>query len=107
LDIKLKREVTMQAATVVRVINHGDNVQVLCADERGLLSVYFKQIPFISFHNLILKAGLKVPGLQIEFNRRMVRVPVLGKTFYVSSTPRKAFHQFTSKLLTGLKMSLK
>ena len=62
----------MRAAQVVRFIDQGNNVQVLCADNGGLLSVYFEHLPFISFYRLIRKAGLKLAGLQIEFNRESV-----------------------------------
>lgn len=79
----------MQAGKVVRVIDHGTSVQVLCADERGLLSIYFEHKPFSLFYNLIRKAGLKLDGLQIEFNRDMVHVPALGKTCRICSIPRK------------------
>jgi hypothetical protein len=93
----------MQTGKVIRVIYHEQNVQVLCADERGLLSVYFEQTPFISFYKLVRKAGLKLAGLQIEFNREMVRVPALGKTYRVSSMPRKHLQHIYGHLKTFLK----
>ena len=76
----MKNEGTMQTAKVVRVIDHGTIVQLLCADERGLLSVYFDHKPFGLFYKAIQKAGLKLKGLQIKYDRDMVLVPALGKT---------------------------
>jgi hypothetical protein len=78
----------MQTAKVVRIFDHGSNIQVLCADEWGLLSVYFEHQPFHLFNKLVHKAGLKLNGLQIQFNRDMVRVPALGKTCAVCSARR-------------------
>lgn len=86
----------MQEGKVVRIITHRSNVQVLCADERGLLSVYFDQAPFISFYKLIKKAGLKLAGLQIEFNREMVRIPSIGKTGKICSTRQKTLSSLFS-----------
>ncbi len=80
----------MQTATVVRIITHTNNVQLLCSDDRGLLSVYFEQMPFISFYRLIKKAGLKLAGLKIEFNHDMVWVPAIGKTCEVSASRRRS-----------------
>jgi hypothetical protein len=86
---QLENWVTMREAKVVRAIAHGTNVQVLCTDERGLLSVYFEHKPFVSFYKLIKNAGLKFTGLQIEFNREIVRIPSIGKTGKVCLTRRK------------------
>ena len=86
----------MQEGKVVRIITHPSNVQVLCADERGLLSVYFDQVPFISFYKLIKKAGLKLAGLQIEFNREEVRIPAIGKTGKICSTRQKTLSSLFS-----------
>ena len=86
----------MQEGKVVRIITHRSNVQVLCADERGLLSVYFDQGPIISFYKLIKKAGLKLAGLQIEFSREEVRIPAIGKTGKICSTRRKTLSSLFS-----------
>jgi hypothetical protein len=69
----------MQTAKIVRFFNHGTNVQLLCEDERGLLSVYFKHKPFGRLFRALHKAGLKLNGLPIKFNRDIIRVPALGK----------------------------
>ena len=69
----------MHTAKVVKVINHGTNVQLLCSDERGLLSVYFEYKPFSLFIRSLQKAGLKLNSLLIDFNQDIVRVPALGK----------------------------
>ena len=79
----------MRAAMVVRFIDQGHNVQVLCADDGGLLSVYFEHLSFISFYRLIRKAGLKMAGLKIEIGRDMVRIPQIGRTCQVCSAPGK------------------
>lgn len=71
----------MQTGKVVRTIDNGLNMQVLCADERGLLSVYFEHKLFSMFTRFVQKSGLKLCGLQIEFNRQMVHVPALRKNF--------------------------
>lgn len=70
----------MQTAKVVRAIDHGTFIQLLCADDRGLLSVYFDHKPFGLFCKTIQKAGLKLKGLRIKYDRNIVRVPALGKT---------------------------
>jgi len=70
----------MQSAQIVRIIAHETNVQVLCSDEQGLISVYFDQAPFISFYKLIKKSKLKISGLRIEFNHDWVHISALGKT---------------------------
>ena len=69
----------MQTVKVVRAFTHGTNVQLLCADERGLLSVYFEYKRFNLFLRSLQKTGLALNGLSISFDRNTVRVPVLGK----------------------------
>ena len=71
----------MQTAQVVRATDHGTIVQLLCADERGILSVYLEHKPFSLLHSAIQKAGLKLKGLQIRYDRGRVHVPALGKTW--------------------------
>jgi hypothetical protein len=87
----LENWIAIQEAKIVRAIDHQTNVQVLCTDERGLVSVYFEHKPFCSFYKLIQNAGLNFAGLQIEFNREMVRIPSIGKAGRVCSTRRKTF----------------
>lgn len=65
---------------VARVIDHGTIVQLLCADERGLLSVYFDPKLFGLFCKTIQKAGLTLKGLEIRYDGDVVHVPALGKT---------------------------
>ena len=69
----------MQTGNIIRIFNHNNNVQVMCSDDRGLLSVYFEYGHFASFCKIIKKAGLKLNGLLIKFNRDIVRVPALGE----------------------------
>jgi hypothetical protein len=83
-------EATMQAAKVVRVIDHGTIIQLLCSDERGLLSVYFDNKPFSIFQKIVKKAGLSLNGLEIEFNMEMVSVTSKGKTLKSCPTRQKA-----------------
>jgi len=77
----LKNEGRMQIAQVVRATDHGTIVQILCVDDGGLLSVYFEHKPFSLFYKAIQKAGLKLKGLQIRYDRDRVYVPSLGKTW--------------------------
>jgi hypothetical protein len=71
----------MQTAQVVRATDHGTIVQLLCAADRGLLSVYFEHKPFSLLYKAIQKAGLELKGLQIRYDRDRVHVPALGKTW--------------------------
>jgi len=89
--MNLSRGIAMQEGKIARVIAHKTNVQVLCTDERGLLSVYFEPKPYISFYKRIKNAGLKFAGLQIEFNHEIVRIPSIGKSGLVCLTKRKIF----------------
>ncbi len=73
-------EDTMRVAKIVRIIDHGTNVQLLCADDLGLLSVYLKNQAYSRFCRMIRKAGLNLKGLEIRFNRNTVLVPALGQT---------------------------
>jgi hypothetical protein len=72
---------TLQMAKIVQTINQGSIVQLLCADDFGLLSVYLDQKPFSLLSRAIQKAGLNLKGLQIEYDRGRVHVPALGKTW--------------------------
>ncbi len=82
----------MAHGKVVKSIDHGTNVQLLCADERGLQSVYFEPKSFESFRRLLEKTGLELNGLQLEFNRELVNIPSLGKSCEVGAVPRKLFN---------------
>ena len=64
----------INTARIVRVFNHGANVQVMCADDLGLLSLYFRQETFSLFNRDIHKAGLKLKDLPIQFDSRTVRI---------------------------------
>jgi hypothetical protein len=71
----------MQTAKIVKILDNGSNIQVLCADERGLLSVYFEHRFFRSFSKAIKRAGLTLNGLLINFDKTRVGVPALGKNW--------------------------
>ncbi len=68
----------MKTGKIVKIFNNINNIQVMCADDRGLLSVYFDRDHFLSFHKAIRKTGLKLNGLLINFDRHTVNVPALG-----------------------------
>jgi hypothetical protein len=69
----------MQTGQIVRIFYQGAQVQIFCADERGLFSVYFELKPFYSFVKAIKSAKLKLNGLLIHFDRDTVSVPALNK----------------------------
>jgi hypothetical protein len=81
----------MQTGQIIRIFNHGTKMQMLCADERGLVSVYFDRKPFYSFFRAIKRAGLKLNGLQINFDRNAIRVPALSKDREFSTQKRPWF----------------
>jgi hypothetical protein len=81
---------TLQSGKIVRVIDHGPIVQILCSDDRGLLSVYFDKKPFELFQNIIKKVGLTMKGLEIEFDMEKVNITVNGKTIRTCHTRKKA-----------------
>ncbi len=68
----------MKTGKIVKIFNNVNNIQVMCADEGGLLSVYFGCDQFLSFQKAIKKAGLKLNGLLINFDRYTVNVPAMG-----------------------------
>ncbi len=74
----METENTMRSASIVRFINHGTNIQLLCTDERGLLSIYLSPETFASFNKKIHRSGLKLAGLLIKFDRFVLGVPALG-----------------------------
>jgi hypothetical protein len=82
-------ESSLHAGKVVKVMDHGTIVQLLCADDRGLLSVYFEIKPFELFQNMVKKAGLSLKGLEIEFNSEIVNITRNGKTIRTCQTRRK------------------
>ena len=63
-----------QIAELVRILHHGNNVQLLCKDTWGLVSVYLEPDTFDSFKDVVQRAGLKMKGLKIEFDSDVVRV---------------------------------
>ena len=69
----------MRNGKIVRIFDHGIIIQVLCADERGLLSVYLEREPFNSFYRATKRAGLKLKGLCVNFDKDLLSVPALGK----------------------------
>jgi hypothetical protein len=83
-------EATMQSGKIVRVIDHGTIVQILCSDERGLLSVYFDNKPFSNFQKVIKKAGHSLYGLEIEFNTESVRVITKNNNTRICPTRNKS-----------------
>jgi hypothetical protein len=70
----MKTENQLQRASVLRAKDLGGKVQIICADDQGLLSVYLDYQPFCSFTRIICESGMKMKGTVIEFNRELVRV---------------------------------
>ena len=70
----MERTSRLHIAELVRVFDHGNNIQLLCSDTRGLLSVYLDPETFNMFNRAIHRAELKLKGLEVEFNREIVRV---------------------------------
>jgi hypothetical protein len=71
----------IQTAQIVQTTSQGSIVQLLCADSRGLLSVYLEDKPFNLLCKATKKAGLDLKGLLIGYDRKRVYVPALGKTW--------------------------
>jgi len=71
----------MQKAQVVRAIDHRTIIQLLCINGLELLSVYFEPEPYNLFCRSLEKAGLKLEGLQILFDRQKIHVFNLGSTW--------------------------
>ena len=82
----------LQIASVIRPIDHGDFVQLLCSDERGLLSVYFEIAQFEVFINYLYKANMEVGGLLIKFDHDHVLICQSGKFFNRRHVLQKALH---------------
>jgi hypothetical protein len=70
----MKTENKLQRASVMRAKDLGGKVQILCADDHGLLSVYMDYQPFCRFTRILCESGMKMKGTIIEFNREQVRV---------------------------------
>jgi hypothetical protein len=68
----------MQTGKIIKIIDLGVKIQILCTDERGLLSAYLERKPFYTFIKAIKRARLKLNGLLINFNKDVIRVPALG-----------------------------
>jgi hypothetical protein len=68
----------MRTAKIVRIYDLGADVQLLCSDDRGLLSIYFAHRSFDSFYRKLQNAGLDLIGLKIEFDQGKVLVRALG-----------------------------
>jgi hypothetical protein len=86
----LIRRSCLQSARIVRPIYHGDFVQLICSDTRGLLSVYFENAQFDIFLTYLYKTNLDIYGLLIEFDRDRVFLPLRGKIFNRRPALRKA-----------------
>jgi len=71
----------MQKAQVVRAIDHRTIIQLLCTNGLELLSVYFEPASYSVFCKAIEKAGLKLEGLQILFDRQKIHVIALWNTW--------------------------
>jgi hypothetical protein len=82
---------TLQTARVIRPIDNGCQVQLLCSDDFGLLSVYFDPGQFEVFLNYLYKANLDLGGLLIAFDRDRVLIPQRGKFFNRLPARQKAF----------------
>jgi len=67
----------MQTGKIVRIFDHGAQMQILCADERGLLSAYCERKSLSSLIKTIRRAGLKLNGLLINFDKDVIQVPAL------------------------------
>jgi hypothetical protein len=85
----LKNEETMQTAQVIRATDHGTIIQLLCIDGLELISVYFEHEPYSLLCKAIQKAGLKLEGLQIRYDRHRVHVLALGKTWMTHTAQKE------------------
>jgi hypothetical protein len=86
----LINQAEMRSARVIQAIDHGSIVQVLCADERGLLSIYFDNKPFNNFMKILKKAGLTLKALEIKFDLETVSITSKRKTVQICRTREKA-----------------
>ncbi len=67
----------MHTGQIIKIFDLEVNLQILCKDERGLLSIYLNRKPFNSFIKAIKKGGLQLNGLLIHFDENMICVPAL------------------------------
>jgi hypothetical protein len=81
----------LQTVHIIRPIDNGSRVQLLCSDDRGLLSVYFDPGQFEIFLTYLYKANLELGGLLIQFDKDRVLVPQSGRFFYRLPARQKAF----------------
>ncbi len=72
---------SLRTAHVIRPVDLGRTVQLLCSDDGGLLSVYFETGQFEVFLTYIYKADLELGGLLIQFDGDRVLIPQSGKLF--------------------------
>ncbi len=72
----------MQSGEIVKIFDHGNQVQILCLDDRGLLSIFLEHKQFYSLLRVIKRTGLKVNGLLIKFDKDVNKVPALGNNRY-------------------------
>jgi hypothetical protein len=86
----IKDHECLRPAQVIRPIDLGGTVQLLCEDEGGLLSVYFEAGQFENFLNYLYKSRIELGGLLIQFDRDRVFVPRRGKVFNRQAVRRKA-----------------
>ena len=75
----------VHTAKVLRAIDHGSNVQLLCLDEGGLLSIYLDPQPFSLFIRGLRRAGVELVGALIGYDRETIMVANLGKVFRLRS----------------------
>ncbi len=69
----------LRRAKVIKAIDHGARVQLLCEDDGGLLSVYLDQGPFEAFERVLGKAGMELKGALIGFDEEVVQLAFCGK----------------------------
>jgi hypothetical protein len=80
----------LNSARVVKAIDHGSNVQLLCLDERGLLSVYLDPEPFSLFCRGLKRARVELVGALIGFDRDTIQVANLGRVFRRRNLPPRS-----------------
>jgi len=77
----------LKLAKVIKAVDHGNNVQLLCTDDRGLLSVYLNQKLFGEFNKMFSQTGSPLKGTIIGFDRDNIRVTSSGKCFSRKAKP--------------------
>ena len=71
----------LHRALFIKAIDHGANVQLLCSDERGLLSVYLDRKPFKLFEKALNHTLKKPGGTMIWFDQEIVQLDFSRKYF--------------------------